>query len=166
MSRRASSAFASSVIVAMSLTLTGCGGQAVSEEQYAAASAAEPDAADPIVVQFGDAEFATTKAIYRRYEEAKGGPLALREPLSPAGELDGGRMQEYTSGTIYWSPENGARIVRGQILTTYLDHGGPSGNLGWPVTDEITEGELTYSEFENGRIRLEDRAIQVIEYPG
>ncbi|HJC59583.1 MAG TPA: hypothetical protein H9755_04510 [Candidatus Dietzia intestinigallinarum] len=166
MSRRAPSAFALSVIAGISLALLGCGGQAVSEEQNSAASAAEPDAEEPVVVQIGDAEFATTKAIYRRYEEAKGGELALREPLGPAGELDGGRMQEYASGTIYWSPGNGAHIVRGQILTTYLDNGGPTGSLGWPVTDEISEGELTYSEFENGRIRLEGRAIQVIEYPG
>lgn len=166
MSRRAASAFTLSVVTAMSLMLTACGGQAVSEEQNSAAPAAEADAEEPVIVQIGDAEFATTKAIYRRYDEAKGGRLALREPLAPARELDGGRMQEYSSGTIYWSPGSGAHIVRGQILSTYLDNGGPAGPLGWPVTDETTEGEVTYSEFENGRIRLEGRAVQVIEHPG
>lgn len=165
MSRRAPLVFVLPVIAALSLTLTACGGQAVSEDQSSSAQGAEPGDEDPVVIQIGDEEFATTMAIYRRFDEAKGGRLALRAPLAPAEELDGGRVQEYAAGTIYWSPESGAHIVRGQILTTYLDNGGPAGPLGWPVTDETTEGELTYSEFQRGRILLQDRAIQVVEDP-
>lgn len=161
MPRRVPQAFALSLAAALSLTLAACGGQTASADQDARAGAE-----DPIVVQIGDEEFTTTMAIYQRYDEAKGGRLALRAPLAPAEEIDGGRVQEFTSGTVYWTPETGARIVRGQILETYLDHGGPAGPLGWPVTDETTGDELTYSEFQNGRIQLQDRAIQVIEYPG
>ena len=73
-------------------------------------------------------------------------------------------MQKYSAGTIYWSSETGAHIVRGQILDAYLEHGGPTGKLGWPGGDETTDGELTYSEFQNGQIRLADKALQVVEY--
>lgn len=166
MSRRAPVALALPVIAALSLTLTACGEQGSPTGQASAAQGEQPDAEDPIVVQIDDEEFATTMAIYRRYDEAKGGGLALRAPLAPAEEIDGGRVQEYTAGTVYWSPETGARIVRGQILATYLDNGGPTGRLGWPVTDETTEDELVYSEFQNGQIRLKDQAIQVVDYPG
>ena len=37
------------------------------------------------------------------------------------------------------------------------------GWLGWPVVDETSEGALVYSDFEHGRIKIEDRAIQVID---
>lgn len=164
MSRRAPLVFALPLIAALSLTLTACTGQAAPEDRASAAEA-EPDARAPIVVQIGAEEFATISAIYRRYDQAKGGRLALRAPLAPAEELAGGWMQEFATGTIYWSPAGGAHIVRGQILTTYLDNGGPAGPLGWPVTDETTEDDLTYSEFERGRIRLQDQAIQVVETP-
>lgn len=155
MVRRVSPTFTLPVAVAMSLVLGACG---IDEQP------AEAAADDAVVVQIGDARFDTIAAIYDRYDDAKGSPLALHAPVAPAEQLDGGMMQEYSAGTIYWSPETGAHIVRGQILDTYLDHGGPSGPLGWPVSDETVEGELVYSEFQKGRIRLKDMALQVVEY--
>lgn len=141
-------------------------------EQPADAGAAtgEPDAGsdadDPIVVKIGDEEFATNMAIYRKYDGAKGSPLALQVPAASAEELDGGKKQDYAAGSIYWSPESGAQIVRGQILATYLDNGGPSGRLGWPVGDETVEGESIFSDFQHGQIRLENQSIRVIEHAG
>ena len=121
------------------------------------------DADNPIVVKIGEEEFRTNMAIYRKYEEAKSGPLALQAPTAPAEEIAGGKKQDFVTGTIYWSTETGAHIVRGQILKTYLDNGGPEGKLGYPTGDETTEGDTVYSDFQNGRIQLKDRAIQVIE---
>lgn len=183
MFRRVPWALALPVTAALALTLTACGVQTPGGEpggQAPAATGSEPDAADPIVVRIGEQEFPTTMAIYRRYEEAKGGPLELRAPLGPAREVEGGRVQEYTAGTVFWSPETGVHIVRGQILSTYLAGGGPTGWLGWPVTDETTEviadadladpdsagSEVVYTGFQNGEIRLEDRAIRVVRFPG
>lgn len=122
----------------------------------------DADAADPIVVEIGEEQFATNMAIYRRYDAAKGSPLALHAPLASAEEIAGGMKQDYTSGSVYWSPEAGAHIIRGQILATYLDHDGPAGDLGWPIGDETVEGEVIYSDFENGQIRLENREIRVV----
>ena len=190
MSRRSSLVSVLPIVTACALALTACGEQvpggmpdatpeSTSTVQNAAGEGAavdtgadgsvadgagleEADAADPIVVKIGEEQFATNMAIYRRYDAAKGGPLALQAPLASAEELAGGSKQDYTSGSVYWSPGTGAHIVRGQILATYLDHDGPAGDLGWPVGDETVEGEVIYSDFQNGQIRLENREIRVV----
>ena len=38
--------------------------------------------------------------------------------------------------SIYWSPPTGAHIVTGEIRDSWLGHGGPTGQLGYPVADE------------------------------
>ncbi|MCY1657352.1 MULTISPECIES: LGFP repeat-containing protein [Dietzia] len=128
--------------------------------------AAGSDADDPIVVKIGEDEFLTNMAIYRRYDDAKETALALGAPVAPAEVLEGGKKQDFADGAIYWSPQTGAQIVRGQILATYLDNGGPAGRLGWPVSDELVEDEVIYSDFQRGQIRLEDQAIRVVEHSG
>ena len=132
----------------------------------AAAPAAGADADDPIVVKIGEEEFLTNMAIYRRYDDAKETALALGAPVAPAEVLEGGKKQDFADGAIYWSPQTGAQIVRGQILAAYLDNGGPAGRLGWPVSDELVEDEVIYSDFQRGQIRLEDQSIRVIEHSG
>ena len=187
MSLRSSLVLAVPLITACVLAMSGCGEQvpggmpqdgseptsAIENETTGGAATgdastngvADDDAADPIVVKIGEDEFATNMAIYRRYNDAKDTPLALQAPLASAEEIAGGTKQDYTAGTVYWSPETGAHIVRGQIHATYLDNGGPAGALGWPVGDETIEAEIIHSEFQNGQIRLEDQAIRVVEYP-
>ncbi|HHX84197.1 MAG TPA: hypothetical protein GX694_02460 [Actinomycetales bacterium] len=165
------------------LVLTGCGeqvpGGAVVEagqptesrtgQPDGARALAEPqaetadDAADPLVIRVGEQEYLTTMAIYRAYDAAKGGPNALGSPAGAVEVLGDGRRQEFDGGRVYWSPRTGARIVRGRILETYLDNGGAEGRLGWPVIDESTDDDAVYSDFENGRILIEDRAVQVID---
>lgn len=127
---------------------------------------AESDADDPIVVKIGEDEFLTNMAIYRRYTDAKETPLALVAPAAPAEALDGGKKQDFVDGTVFWSPATGAQIVRGQILATYLDNGGPGGRLGWPVGDETADGPVIFSDFQHGQIRLEDGSITVVEHTG
>lgn len=200
MSRRSLPTLAAAAVCA--LALSGCGeqtpgglpaeGQQAAGSTAAGSTAAAPltaqggasDENDPIVVKIGEQEFATNMAIYRRYDEAKGGPLALQAPVAPAEELVGGKKQDFVSGTIYWSAETGAQIVRGQILATYLDNGGPTGQPSWPVGDETIEGHaaesdavesdaveggaaeggVIFSDFQRGQIRVENQAIRVIEH--
>lgn len=190
MSRRPTLVSALPVVVACALVLGACGEQVpggmpaeAQSQTGAGADGSEPeadgasdqpgvgqaagsDADDPIVVKIGEDEFLTNMAIYRRYSDAKQTPLALQAPVAPAEELDGGRKQDFIDGTVYWSPATGAQIVRGQILATYLDNGGPAGRLGWPVSDETAADGIIYSDFQNGQIRLEDQAIRVIEHSG
>ncbi|QXG77515.1 hypothetical protein KUM42_08450 [Modestobacter sp. L9-4] len=49
----------------------------------------------------------------------------------------GGAQQDYRNGTVYWSPSTGAWAVRGAIRDHYRALGGPAGELGFPVTDEL-----------------------------
>lgn len=180
MSRRSSPAPALWLVTACTLGLAACGEQTpggmpadalsrtAAEQAAADPGAADPaagsDADDPIVLKIGEEEFLTNMAIYRRYDAAKRTPLALRAPVAPAEVLEGGKRQDFADGTVYWSPRTGAQIVRGQILATYLDNGGPAGRLGWPVSDEIVEDEVIYSDFQRGQIRLEDQSIRVVEH--
>ena len=176
MTSRSTRLFVLPVLLCAAVSLASCGEQtpggskvdAPEGQQQAADGGQAEEAADadnPIVVKIGEDEFATNMAIYRRYNDAKDTPLALQAPLASAEEIAGGTKQDYTAGTVYWSPETGAHIVRGQIHATYLDNGGPAGALGWPVGDETIESEIIHSEFQNGQIRLEDQAIRVVEYP-
>lgn len=178
MSRRPSPASALVTLTACVLVLSACGEQtpggmpAGGQDQTAPADggpdtqAEGSDADDPIVVKVGEVEYLTTMAIYRRYDAAKETPLALQQPVAPAEALDGGKKQNFVDGAIYWSPGTGAQIVRGQILVTYLEGGGPTGPLGWPVSDETAEDGVIFSDFQRGQIRMEDRAIRVIEHSG
>jgi uncharacterized protein with LGFP repeats len=48
-----------------------------------------------------------------------------------------GRFNDFSnSGSIYWTPSTGAWSIHGAIRAKYLALGGPTGFLGYPVTDE------------------------------
>jgi hypothetical protein len=46
-------------------------------------------------------------------------------------------VQDYVSGTIYWSEKTGAYLVKNPILAKYKELGGESGELGFPRSDEF-----------------------------
>ncbi|MFK4115529.1 hypothetical protein ACI2K6_12950 [Microbacterium sp. NPDC006705] len=48
----------------------------------------------------------------------------------------GGWIQPFQLGSIYWSSVAGGRIVSSSIGTEYQRWGGPAGALGWPMTDQ------------------------------
>ncbi|MGC4962564.1 hypothetical protein ACPXCG_02675 [Gordonia sp. DT218] len=50
--------------------------------------------------------------------------------------VGGGFEQEFANGTVFWSPEHGARVLYGGILSKYTDEGGPTGSLGFPSESE------------------------------
>jgi hypothetical protein len=50
---------------------------------------------------------------------------------------DGGRYQDFACATIYWSRDTGAHAVQDAILRRYRELGGPTGTLGYPLTDQI-----------------------------
>lgn len=47
-----------------------------------------------------------------------------------------GFLQKYSGGTIYWSKDNGAKVIYGAIDAKYGDEGGPTGSLGFPSESE------------------------------
>lgn len=64
-----------------------------------------------------------------------------------------GRAQWFTASAIFWSPSTGAHDVRQPILDAYLQRGGPTGRLGYPVANHeplLTGGSR--SRFERGTL--------------
>lgn len=49
---------------------------------------------------------------------------------------DGGWIQNFQFGAIYWSTVAGGRIVSSSFFQAYSAAGGPSGGFGWPMTDQ------------------------------
>ena len=88
---------------------------------------------------------------------AWGGPAVLGAPTTdhaPTPGRDGGYFIDFQGGSIYWTAATGAQVVRGSILTTWLETGGPTGPLGFPRTsDAPTPGGAGWSvTFEGGGV--------------
>ena len=69
-------------------------------------------------------------------------------------DVGSGCMRDFAGGTAYWSSITGAHEVHGAIKDRYLVHGGPSGELGFPTTDETATPDTVgrYNHFENGSL--------------
>jgi hypothetical protein len=93
--------------------------------------------------------------ILRRYVAA-GGPRVLGFPLADEGWTAGGKgaVVRLQAGAIYWSSGTGAHVVRGRILSHWLNTGGPTGSLGFPVTDHaaLPDGTGWQVHFRNGTL--------------
>jgi hypothetical protein len=93
---------------------------------------------------------------------AQGGVAKLGFPVTNEADVkdkDGhatGKSSEFEHGTIYWSPGTGAFEVHGDIRQKYLDQGGPSSTLGFPISDEGdipgVAGPGRHNCFQNGSI--------------
>ncbi|WP_448497182.1 sunset domain-containing protein [Mycolicibacterium thermoresistibile] len=67
------------------------------------------------------------------------GPLGAKEGDEyPIG--DDGVAQDFTGGTIFYSPATGAHVLTGQVLEKYRSVGGPEGDLGFPISGEHDGG--------------------------
>ncbi|XTR53387.1 LGFP repeat-containing protein [Pseudarthrobacter sp. So.54] len=137
--------------MALALALGGGLGGTALEPPAAAASAVAAEWSVPAsmaVEQAGD------DAIIQHYEQLGGSASFLGTRVGSAYDIAGGRAQDYTAGTIYWSPGTGAHEVHGAIRGRYLALGGPAGFLGFPLTDETaTPGAAgRYNDFATGTI--------------
>ncbi|CCF60964.1 alpha/beta hydrolase-fold protein [Nocardia cyriacigeorgica] len=73
------------------------------------------------------------------YQAAAGPAGALGLPTGPERGLpDGrGRLQTFQHGSLYWSPQTGAQVVRGAILEEWGRQGFEGGPAGYPTGPEI-----------------------------
>ncbi len=88
---------------------------------FAGQAGAQPQAQDPIVAH---------------YTAVGGSGSYLGDPVGGEYDVAGGRGQDYTGGSIFYSASTGAWAVHGAILGTYRNLGGPGGVLGFPTSDE------------------------------
>ncbi|WP_405159592.1 alpha/beta hydrolase-fold protein [Nocardia sp. NBC_01499] len=84
--------------------------------------------------------------------QAAAGPLGL-----PTGDERGlpdgkGRMQTFQNGSLYWTPQTGAQVVRGAILDEWARQGYEGGPAGYPVAPEVKtpNRDGAVQAFENG----------------
>jgi len=65
-----------------------------------------------------------------------------------------GSYTHFENGSIYWSPQTGAHEMHGDILKKYAKLGWETGELGYPMTDELIapDGEGRYNHFQGGAI--------------
>lgn len=85
----------------------------------------------------------------------------LGPATGPAEEVAGGSITTFERGAIVLTPAGEAFVVQGEILVAYLDSGGPSGELGFPVSDETTTDGGWVSAFEHGAITYLDGVAEV-----
>lgn len=96
-----------------------------------------------LAAQLGDIEVPSdaTSAIAAARRAAGGalGPLGAEEGAQYAIGADG-VGQNYAGGKIFYSPDTGANVVTGQVLAKYESVGGPTGDLGFPISSEADGG--------------------------
>lgn len=96
-----------------------------------------------------------------RWNELGGEAGALGRATGPATEVEGGSITEFERGSVVLTPAGRAVVVQGEILTAYLEAGGPAGELGFPTADEATTDGGWISTFESGVITYLDGVAEV-----
>jgi uncharacterized protein with LGFP repeats len=99
-----------------------------------------------------------TGAILEKYESL-GGPansdLGFPTIDEGAGRAPGSRNTTFSAAdkpVIFWTPDTGARVVRGPINAAWDKLGGSAGQLGVPAEDEAYRGEVVTQKFTGGEI--------------
>lgn len=103
-------------------------------------------------------------AILEKYESL-GGPadsdLGFPEIDEGPGRAPGSRNSTFSAPdnpVIFWTPETGARVVRGAVNAAWDRLGGSSGVLGVPAEDPTYDGAVVTQRFTGGEISYDARA--------
>ncbi|MBI3691162.1 MAG: LGFP repeat-containing protein [Mycolicibacterium aromaticivorans] len=100
---------------------------------------------------------AVTGAILAKYE-AQGGPtgdLGLPTGTEADGGAPNSRVSAFSAAdnpVIFWTPDNGAIVVRGAINAAWAKLGGATGKLGVPTGEQSVNGDTTTQKFSGGEI--------------
>ena len=100
---------------------------------------------------------AVTGAILTKYE-AQGGPtgdLGLPTGTEADGGAPNSRVSAFSAAdkpVIFWTPDNGAIVVRGAINAAWAKLGGAGGKLGVPTGEQSANGDTVTQKFSGGEI--------------
>lgn len=108
-----------------------------------------------------DSEIDIPAAVAERWNELGGVEGDLGTAAGPAENVDGGSITEFERGALVLTPAGRVFVVQGEILTAYLDAGGPAGELGFPTADEASTDGGWISTFDNGVITYLGGATEV-----
>jgi uncharacterized protein with LGFP repeats len=105
-----------------------------------------------------------TGAILAKYESL-GGPadsdLGFPTIDEGAGRAPDSRNTTFSAAdkpVIFWTPDTGARVVRGPINAAWDKLGGSAGPLGVPAEDETYRGAVVTQKFTGGELSYDSRA--------
>jgi uncharacterized protein with LGFP repeats len=105
-----------------------------------------------------------TGAILEKYESL-GGPansdLGFPTIDEGAGRAPGSRNTTFSAAdkpVIFWTPDTGARVVRGPINAAWDKLGGSAGALGVPAEDEAYRGDVVNQKFTGGEISYDAKS--------
>jgi uncharacterized protein with LGFP repeats len=105
-----------------------------------------------------------TGAILEKYE-ALGGPansdLGFPTIDEGAGRAPGSRNTTFSAAdnpVIFWTPDTGARVVRGPINAAWDKLGGSAGRLGVPTEDEAYRGDVVTQKFTGGELSYDAKS--------
>jgi uncharacterized protein with LGFP repeats len=105
-----------------------------------------------------------TGAILEKYESL-GGPansdLGFPTIDEGAGRAPGSRNTTFSGAdkpVIFWTPDTGARVVRGPINAAWDKLGGSAGPLGVPAEDEAYRGDVVTQKFTGGEISYDTKS--------
>lgn len=89
-----------------------------------------------------------------RYEQIGGPTHPLGFPITSerATPGDTGRFVHFENGSIYWSEDTDAKVVRGDVFNVWGDSGWEAGPLGFPTTDRYDVDGGIMQNFQNGVI--------------
>ena len=114
--------------------------------------------------------FAVYEPMRSAYWNAVGADSAFGWPTADpvCGLPNGGCSQTFQGGSVYSSSVSGQRWLAGAYDGEYRAHGGPSGNLGWPLGGSAAtlDGETARAEaFQNGTIYGSTAGIFTVSEP-
>lgn len=124
------------------------------ERAYSAGGVTQNFQSGKISWSFWNGSRITKGGIGATWDNTGGAAGELGYPTTNESTLfDGGVMQSFEYGKVYWGPATGSRIVKGSIGRTWESLGGPLSGLGYPSTDEYAtaNGSVTQS-FQYGQI--------------
>lgn len=79
------------------------------------------------------------------------GPLSF--PMKSEAKVGDGYVQQFAGGWTYVSP-SALAVTRGVLNREYWKLGGPSGELGWPLSNETSGNGVWQQRFQHGTISL------------
>ena len=113
---------------------------------------------------------AVTGAILAKYE-AQGGPtgdLGLPTGTEADGGVPNSRVSTFSASdkpVIFWTPDNGAIVVRGAINAAWAKLGGATGKLGVPTGAQSANGDTVTQKFSGGEISWNKSASKFTTKP-
>jgi uncharacterized protein with LGFP repeats len=107
-------------------------------------------------------EYTISGPILDKYTDNGGATSPLGAPTGEEKSApNGGKYQEFVGGIIYWNDATNAHIVWGKIRDAWEAEGGPAGELGYPVSDEVDSPGGKQANFEHGHITFVNGQTEV-----